>query len=92
MNSFSNKTIEALKMAIEAFDWEKVNKKCKVDILTMVMDFSNGRIDASKLMDAIAYRCQVVLELACKEALAEAEKQELVALWKNIKTKEELDI
>jgi hypothetical protein len=60
---------EALKMAIETFDWEKVNKKCNVDILTMVMDFSNGRINASDLMDAIAYRCQATLELACKEAL-----------------------
>ena len=65
---------EALRMAIEAFDWEKVNKKCKVDILTMVMDFSNGQISASDLMNAIAYRCQVTLDLAYKDALKNLEK------------------
>lgn len=54
-NSFSNKTIEALKMAIEWIeaDWKPTNK-------------------------------EAVLK-ACKEALAEAEKQEPAA-WMNDKT------
>jgi hypothetical protein len=61
-----------LELAIELFDWERVNERCEVDIMTMVTDFISGKIDASELMDAIAYRCQVTMELAYKQGSKDA--------------------
>lgn len=37
--------------------WEKINKVSNDDILSMVMDFKNERINSSELMDRINARC-----------------------------------
>jgi hypothetical protein len=47
--------------------WEKVNKKCKDDVATIVMDCIYQRSTADETMDRIAKRCSIVYKLTEKE-------------------------
>jgi hypothetical protein len=52
---------------IENAFWEKVNKKCKEDIIDIVMDCLHKRATAGETMERIANRCEVTRQLTIKE-------------------------
>jgi hypothetical protein len=51
-------------------DWEKVNKRVKRDILSMVLDFQSGRIGAGDLCDLINARCEATAHIQLAKVLA----------------------